>query len=242
MKQPRSVWPIVVAATLGILILCGLGAWQLQRLAQKQELLAEFDRRAGADAVGLSEAKKRQESGENVEFLKVSVTGRFLHDAEKYMIGVFDGNPAWEVVTPLVTADNTLILVDRGLVPDEKRNPATRPEDNPVGSVAITGILRLHPNGRGPFSPDNDIKANMWFWWDVPAMLDATPAPGAKSAPFVLHMIPVAGQKNFPRPAALRAAIPNNHLQYAITWFALALVLAAIAGLFIRGHIKKSGA
>ncbi|MBC8038620.1 MAG: hypothetical protein H7X89_15540, partial [Rhizobiales bacterium] len=59
---------------------------------------------------------------------------------------------------------------------------------------------------------------------------------------FVLHVMPVADQNGFPRPAVPRAALANNHLQYAITWFSLALVLAVIAGLVVRGQMKKSGA
>lgn len=243
MTKTRSIWPVVIVSALGILILCGLGAWQLQRLAHKQTLLAEIRHRSAADPVALSEAVRLHESGENVEFMKVSATGRFLHESERHLIGVFDGTPAWEVVTPLLTADNTVVLVDRGFVPDEKRNPATRDGGNPTGVVEVIGMVGSHPEGRGTFHPDNDVGANMWFWWDVPAMLDSITIPaGVKPAPFVLHIFPVAGESGLPRPVALQAALRNNHLQYAITWFALALVLAVIAGLFIRGQMKKSGA
>jgi surfeit locus 1 family protein len=242
-SQTRSIWPVLVASSFVILVLCGLGAWQLQRLAHKQALLDEIGRRALADPVELSEAIKLQQTGKNIEFMKVWARGRFLHDAEKHMIAALDGNPAWEVVTPLITTYNVLILVVRGLVPDEKRNSAKRAEGNPAGEVEIAGIIINNKGKRGLFTPDNDIKGNMWFWWDVPAMLASTAAPpGASPALFVLHVMPVAGEKDLPRPAVPRAALRNNHLQYAITWFSLALVLAVIAGLFIRGQMKKSGA
>ncbi|MGH6821054.1 MAG: SURF1 family protein, partial [Methylocella sp.] len=123
--RPR-IWPVVLLAMIGVLILCGLGFWQVQRLAYKQALLGEIDRRGMADPIDLSEAAKHHASGENVEFLKAAAQGRFLHHAEKLMIATLEGNAAWEVVTPLLTADNILVLVDRGLVPDEQRNPATR--------------------------------------------------------------------------------------------------------------------
>ncbi len=241
MSKRRSIWPIIIASALGIAILCGLGAWQLQRLAHKQALLTEIDRRNMADPIDLSEAIRLYESGENVEFMKVSASGRFLHENEKHLMAVFDGNPGWEVVTPLLTANDILVLVDRGLVPGAMRDRATRTETN--SEVEVTSIIRGHSEGRGPFSPDNDAKANMWFWWDVPAMLESTTMPQAvKPAPFVLHVIPVAGEGGFPRPVALRAALRNNHLQYAITWFALAVVLAVMAGLFAYGEMRKSGA
>jgi len=242
-SEPRSIWPVVIVSALGVLILCGLGAWQLQRLAHKQALLAEIRHRSAADPVTLSEVIRLYESGENVEFMKVSAAGRFLHESERHLIGVFDGNPAWEVVTPLLTADNTVVLVDRGFVPDERRDPSTRAGGNPTAVVEVIGIVGSHREGRGAFHPDNDVSANMWFWWDVSAMLDSTTMPaGAKPAPFVLHIVPVAGESGLPRPVALQAALRNNHLQYAITWFALALALAVIAGLVIRGQMKKSGA
>lgn len=240
MNGARSIWPVVLVSALGFVILCGFGVWQLQRLGEKQALLAEIERRSAAAPVDLSQAMKLHESGENVEFLKVSATGQFLHDSEKHLIGVFDGGPAWEVVTPLLTQDNIVVLVDRGFVPDDKRDPASRPESNPPGAVEITGILRSHREGPGAFSPDNDVKANMWFWWDVPAMLESMPKPpDTRPASFVLHVVPVVGEVGLPRPVPLQAALRNNHLQYVITWFALALALAVIAGLFVR-QMKKS--
>ncbi|MGH6855400.1 MAG: SURF1 family protein [Aestuariivirga sp.] len=234
----RRIWPFVTTAALGFLILCGLGIWQVQRLAYKEALLAEIDARGLAEPVDLSEAVKRLEAGKNIEFLKISARGQFLHGSEKRLFGVFNGAPAWEVVTPMVTADQTLLLVDRGFVPDN-----VRIERAPEGDVAVTGLLRTHGGKRGFFSPDNDSKANMWFWWDVPAMLADTPVPsGIKSLSLALHLLPVAGEGGFPRPAEPKAAFRNHHLGYAITWFSLAAVLAVIAFLFIRGEMKKSGA
>lgn len=239
----RRVWPVALTAALGIAVLLGLGLWQVQRLAGKQALLAEIDRRATAEPVDISTVLERQAAGETIEFLKVSTTGHYLHNAEKLMIAVYDGNPAWEVVTPLVTSDKTMVLVDRGLVPDDLRDRVRRPDGNPQGDVTVTGIVRSHMAKRGFFSPENDVGANMWFWWDVPAMLASTTiAPNAKPAPFVLHLLPVAGDKSFPRPQAAEAGLHNNHLQYAITWFSLALALLVIAGLYSRGLMKESGA
>ena len=239
----RRIWPVVLTAALGIAVLLGLGLWQVQRLAEKQALLAELDRRATAEPVDISTALERQAAGETTEFLKVSTTGHYLHDAEQLMIAVFDGNPAWEVVTPLVTSNKTMVLVDRGLVPDELRDRGKRLEGSPQGDVTVTGIIRSHMARRGFFSPENDVEANMWFWWDVPALLASTTiAPDAKPATFVLHLLPVAGDKSFPRPQAAKAGLNNNHLQYAITWFSLAMVLLVIAGLYSRGLLKESGA
>ncbi|HUR42617.1 MAG TPA: SURF1 family protein, partial [Aestuariivirga sp.] len=146
--------------------------------------------------------------------------------------------PAWDIVTPMVTTDGKLVLIDRGLAPDDGK-PLFRPQ----GEVEVTGIIRGHDGKRGYFDLDNDPGSNMWSWWDVPAMLADTPvALGVERVPFVLHLIPRVEQPGFPRPSAPAAVVSNNHLQYAITWFSLAGVLAVIAGLFIRGEMRKSGA
>jgi surfeit locus 1 family protein len=243
MSGTRSIWPVVVTAAIGIAVLCLLGAWQLQRMSWKQALLAEIAVRGRSESIGLTEVLKRRSAGEGVEFLKLSVKGHYLHETEKLVMSVFDGNPAWDVVTPLVTAEQQLILVDRGLVPDDLRDPAKRAKTNPAGDVEVAGVIRDHSTARGFFSPDNDVKANQWFWWDVPAMLAATQLPpGVTAVPFVLHVSPVAGGKSFPRPQPAAAGLHDNHLQYAMTWFALALVLLAIAGLYVRGQMKKTGA
>jgi surfeit locus 1 family protein len=139
----------------------------------------------------------------------------------------------------MLTGDNILVLVDRGVLPEGMSDATSRPSE----IVEVTGLIRTHREGRGPFMPDNDVKSGTWLWWDVPAMLqDMASPPGAEAAAFVLHLTPSTDQTGFPRPLALRSAIPNNHLQYAITWFSLALALAVTAGLFIAGQMKKSGA
>jgi surfeit locus 1 family protein len=180
--------------------------------------------------------------GEDIEFLKVRATGQFLHDQEKLLIAVYDGNPGWEVVTPLVTTDGTLLLIDRGLIPDGLRDRAKRADGNPEGVVEVTGVIRKHNGGPGLFSPDNDPHANMWFWWDIPAMLAATKTTIPLGVePYVVQLLPAEGS-GFPKPQAIDAGLRNNHLQYAITWFSLALALAVIAFLYVRGQTKKSGA
>jgi surfeit locus 1 family protein len=195
--------------------------------------------RAAAAPVDLLQAMKLSRLGESIEFMKVSAQGRFLHESEKHLLSTYEGTPAWEVVTPLLTATNTLILVDRGVIPEGMKDAASRPSE----VVKITGVIRTHREGRGPFTPENDVKSGIWLWWDVPAMLQYTMSPPrTEAAPFVLHLTPGTDQTGFPRPLAFRSAIPNNHLQYAITWFSLAMALAIIASLLIAGAMKKPGA
>ncbi len=92
---------------------------------------------------------------------------------------------------------------------------------------------------RGPLTPDNDPEANIWYWWDVPAMLAfAHIGTDARAAPFVLHLVP-DDVKGLPRPVAVDASLTNNHLQYALTWFALAFLLIVMSGLPIRQTLRE---
>lgn len=234
------VWQILIAAALGVILLVGLGMWQLQRLAWKEALIAERDMRIAAAPVSLDAALKEFDADRSVEFMRVEADGTFQHKAEAFMLDTEGGVPGFEVVTPLASADGIVVLVDRGFVPEPLKDPAKRPESQPQGAVKVTGILRRHVGGRGPFTPDNDPDGNMWYWWDIPAMLAyADVAPDARVAPFVLHVQPGEGPKTLPAPVAVDDSLTNNHLQYALTWFSLAIVLVIMAGLLIRQTIRK---
>jgi len=239
-KKPR-IWPVLLASGLGIAVLVFLGVWQVERLAWKEALIAGIERRAANPPTTLADALARQAKGEDIEFLKVSVSGRFQHEQEKHLISVYESGPGWEIVTPLYMADGAMVLVDRGVVPAELKEASSRAASDPQGDVTLMGIVKSHGYGRGMFDPDNDPHGNMWFWWDVPAMIAGSP-PAVSSAPFVLQLLPAPGDKSFPRPQPPGAGLVNNHLQYAITWFSLALALAVIAGLYLRGQMKKSDA
>jgi surfeit locus 1 family protein len=226
-----------LAALLGIVLLCGLGIWQLQRLAWKEALIAEIAGREAAAAVpyaGIDPATVP-------DFTRVTVEGRYLPQNSRFLITTFDGGPGWQVVTPLAIDGGAVLLVDRGAIATADR---ARIEGEAMSAhLTLAGILRHHGEPRGPFAPDNDVQANSWYWWDVPAMLAAMKLPdGARPSPVVLQLLPEDGVDQFPAPQPPTANLHNNHLQYAVTWFSLAAVLAAIAFLFIRGHIKKTTA
>ena len=229
-----------VAAAVGIVLLCTLGIWQLERLAWKEALLAQIEARLKAPPVSIDDVMKSMAGGGDVEFVKVAGRGQFLQSQSKLLIASFDGGVGWDVVTPLLMADDTVMLVDRGIIPGDQRATATQG----TGETSdVTGIIRRHGAPRGTFSPDNDVAGNNWYWWDVPAMLSSIKSPdGARPLPVVLQLLPVEGDRSFPRPQAPSANLSNNHLQYAITWFALAAVLALIAFIFIRGQMKKTAA
>jgi surfeit locus 1 family protein len=232
------VWQILIATVLGVALLVGLGVWQLQRLQWKEALIAERDSRLAATPVMLEQALQDFDAERSVEFLKVEVTGTFQNDAELFLLTTEGGTPGFEVITPLMSRDGIVILTDRGFISESLKDPLKRPESRSSGEVTVTGILRRHVQSRGPFTPDNDPEANIWYWWDVPAMLAFANIGGeTRVAPFVLHLLPGDG-KSLPRPVAVDANLTNNHRQYALTWFALAILLIVMSGLLIRQTLR----
>jgi surfeit locus 1 family protein len=131
------------------------------------------------------------------------------------------------------------VLVDRGFVPDELKDPSARPQGQIENVTSVTGIVRV-PDKQGLFTPDNEPKANRWFWRDWPAMTRALfPAGTIGIAPFFLEAddTPIPG--GWPKGGQTRLDIPNDHLQYAITWFLLAAGLLVIYVFYVLAAYRR---
>lgn len=235
---PR-VWPALLASVIGISILVTLGFWQLERLQWKESLLALLAANAAAEPVDLREAEAIQAQGGDIEFLKVKFSGIYLHDDWKKMISTFGGSQGWIIITPAVSVTGRPVLVDRGRVPVAMLESFDKPE----GLQEIIGIARSYTRGKGYFDPENDPAANLWYWWDVPAMFAASAVPeGLKPMPFVVQVLPGTTAAEFPAPQEPRTNLTNNHLGYAITWFGLALTLAGVATAYLIEIRKRKPA
>jgi surfeit locus 1 family protein len=235
-ERPPRIWPVLIAALAGTVILLWLGVWQVQRLQWKEALLAQLDANAAAAPIDLATAVKQAEEGRDMEFVRVSFPARFRHDGWMKMISTYERGQGWTIITPADTPDGWTVIVDRGRIPGQLVDSFDRPE----GEVILDGVLRAHRSGKAYFDPDNDAAANMWYWWDVPAMLAAGGAPGgAKPFPFVVQLLPASGTGGFPKPEEPKAKLANNHLGYAITWFGLAATLIGVAGFYVYDLRKR---
>jgi surfeit locus 1 family protein len=227
----RLALPATLAA-VGLAILIGLGLWQLERLAWKNALIATLETRL-ADAAQPLPPKDRWASltPAQDEFRRVSFTARFLHDKEAAIFAGSSGlrpdvkGVGYWIVTPAQLADGSVVMVNRGFVPEEKRAPLSRPEGQTEGSATLIGVLRW-PEQRGLFTPRDQPDHNLWFVRDHHAIAAARGLQNV--APFYVDLESPRPPGDLPRPGALQVALPNNHLQYALTWFALALALAAV--------------
>jgi len=198
--------PLLIGAG-GIAILISLGVWQIERLAWKEAILADIEARIAAPAGPLPAPGTAPEPYQPVAVEGV-IEGRELH----VLVSRRDAGAGYRIVSALETEGGRRILVDRGFVPMEAKDtgrPATR--------VSVEGNLH-EPDERLASTPANDIERNIWFARDVPQM-----AKTLGTEPLLLIARTPTGQGVDPMPVGTEG-IPNDHLEYAITWFSLALV------------------
>ena len=233
----KSLVRLTVLMLVAFAVLIGLGVWQLQRLHWKEGLIAEIETRTKSKPISLDQAIAIAREGHHPSYYRVKVEGRFDHTKELYLYAVSEGRAGWHVITPLKTEDGEVVLIDRGFVPDELRNPASRAAGELDGVLAVTGIVRV-PEAQGSFTPDNEVGANRWFWRDLQAMSRATGA--GEVAPFFLEAEKSNVPGGWPEGGQTRLELPNNHLQYAITWFLLAACLLVVYGVYVRSLYRPS--
>lgn len=220
--RPLLVPTLVTAA--GLVLCTGLGIWQLQRLEWKEALIATMQARIAAPAISLDEALAL--GPQEAEWRHVRVTGRFLYDKEAYLFAPGpDGAPGLHVITPLMGADGSAVLIDRGFVPERLRDPDVRGEGQVAGEVSVSGVLRAN-HAPGIFTPEPDLVSRLWFARDAGAMAAALGVHIA--APLVIEADSAPNPGGWPLGGGTRLDIPNDHLGYALTWFGLALALLAV--------------
>jgi surfeit locus 1 family protein len=231
----RSLLAPGLATLAALAILLGLGTWQLERRAWKEALIAQIDARAHGEAGEITpEASWTGWRPEADEFRKVRVAGTFLHGQEALVHGLAPaarGAPVqgFYLFTPLRLAGGAVVLVNRGFLPTELRDPATRPGSQPEGEAIVTGILRA-PEQRSWFTPQDAPDHNRFFARD-PARIAA--AKGlSRAAPFYVEADATLNPGGWPRGGQTRLDLPNNHLQYALTWYGLALTLVCVFAAF----------
>jgi surfeit locus 1 family protein len=218
-----GLWP-TAATLLGLIVLAALGTWQIERLAWKRDLIA---RREAQLAAPVEPLPASAEDWRSWDFRPVVVHGEFRHDLEQlFGVAAIDGQVGHHVLTPLVRQDGAAVLVDRGWVPADRAHPAARREGQLAGPVRVSGIARYRGDDRpGWFTPDNQPIEHRWYWFDLPALEDAL---GLELVPVVVEADASPNPGGLPLGGQTRTELPNNHLQYAITWYGLAAALFAI--------------
>ena len=231
-----SLWPTVISVP-ALALLLGLGTWQLQRLAWKQALIVKLDLRLAAPVTDLPAGFG---DPDGLEYRRARAAGRFLHHREMYLLGYSpQGAAGFYVVTPLARAVGPPVLVNRGWVPPALKDPARRPHSLPPGEVAVEGVVRKAQTA-GWFTPENEPHNNQWFVL-VPSEMGR--AAGLEAvAPVYLQATAAEGATGYPAGLPVRLKLRNAHLQFALTWYALALALGVIYVLYHRGRGRQEPA
>jgi surfeit locus 1 family protein len=225
---------------VGLALLIGLGVWQLERKAWKEALIDAIARRMNAPPVPLPQRWATLAAAHD-EFTRVTFRAAFEHDEALVFAGAsafrpdVSGTGYW-VFAPARLSDGARVAVNRGFVPEANKDPATRAAGLVTGPVEMVGALRW-PEHAGAFTPAGDPGRNLWFARDQLAI--AAAKGWGNVAPFYLELEGPPPPGGLPQPGRLSVNLPNNHLQYALTWFALAVVLAAVFTAFARARRRE---
>lgn len=220
----KLIGPLILGVG-GAAILISLGVWQVQRLAWKEGILAAIEARIN-DVAGPLPVVPLKETD---QYLPVTITGHFGETGLRVLAGLKQIGPGHRLIRRFETGDRS-ILVDRGFLRDGTAIP-----EAPAGDVTIRGNL-IWPDETDGFTPPPDISGGLWFARDVPAM-----AAALGTEPVLV----VASEVSYdPEPVLLAPVstegIPNDHRNYAITWFSLAAIWLAMTGYLIYRTMRPN--
>ena len=236
-RRTWRFWAGLVLVPIALVILLSLGTWQVNRLHWKETLLSDIQERSTAAPVDVTELERLIAAGEPIDYRHATASGEYLHDKERHFLATFEGQSGFYLYTPLQLADGRYLFVNRGFVPYDRKDPASRPESLVAGEQTVTGLARAELQEKpSSLVPDNDERANIFYWKDRTRMAASVDLPEDRVLPFFLDAdaSPVAG--GLPKGGVTQIDLPNNHLQYAITWYGLAVALVAVT---IAGLVKR---
>ena len=242
-KRRGGVIEATVFALVGVAILIGLGIWQLDRKVWKENLIHTLNTRLARAPEDLPpRASWPRLVAEGTEYTRVSFPAEFLEGEEALVYTAGSAfrpdvqGPGYWVFAPARLSGGSIVLVDRGFVPLDRKDPASRAQGAPRGTVEIVGVMRW-PEQRGLFTPADDPKSNVWYLREPAAMAAAKKWDAA--APFYIEQESPVPPGGWPKPGKLAVSLPDDHLQYAITWFGLALGLAGVYVTWLAGRLRR---
>ncbi|OSQ35762.1 SURF1 family protein [Thalassospira mesophila] len=239
----RALATRIIIGFIALALFCGfiaLGVWQVERRAWKLALIDRVTTRVAAPAaLAPGRADWAGINAKNDEYRHVTVTGHFLNDQETAVYAATDYGAGFWVMTPLERDDSdTIVMVNRGFVPTDHKDAATRRQGQPDGTVRVTGLLRMD-EADGTALRDNVPQDNRWYSRDVKAMAQFHGLEPANVAPYFIDADNSKNPGGLPLGGLTRITFHNSHLIYAITWFALALMVAAGAVFALRSGKRR---
>ena len=232
-----------VLACAAFVTLIALGTWQLERKAWKEALIDTIEQRVMASPAALP-PRERWTSLDSAddEFRRVTLRGEFLPGREGRVYTVGSGlredikGPGYFAFAPVRLADGSVVVVNRGYVANAQPDATLKPIGLAAGTVELVGAMRW-PEAPGWFVTGHDVRADLWFARDHLAM--AAFYGWGPVAPFYIDQEAPVPAGGVPRPSPLKVNLRNEHLQYALTWFGLAAVLAVVFAIWMRSRRRE---
>jgi surfeit locus 1 family protein len=231
----------VTLAILGaaFVILMSLGTWQVERLHWKEALIAEIEARRAAPPISTDAAAAIVGKGGDVDYTAISAKGHFDNAHEFYFLATSDGQPGFYVYVPLLTESGKAVLVNRGFVPEQLKDPARRSDGQLQDEVTVTGLARARLAEKpSSLVPENEPANDLYFWKDMDAMASKAGIDRAHLLPFFIDADNSPNPGGYPQGGVTQIDLPNSHLSYAMTWYGLALVMLVIAVLAFRKQAR----
>jgi surfeit locus 1 family protein len=242
-RGPRSTPALALLAFAGVLLFAlfaALGAWQLERRAWKLALIERVEARVHAPP---ADAPPRAEwpriNAAEHEYRHVRLEGVFLHEREALVQASTRLGPGYWVLTPLRTERGDWVLVNRGFVPPEFKTRASRTASETQGEDRVIGLLRLSEPG-GSLLRRNVPAEDRWYSRDVDAIAKARKVVEGPVAPYFVDAAAADDQTQWPRGGLTVVRFNNHHLQYALTWFAMAAMLAGVGLWLWRAERRRT--
>ncbi|NKL01268.1 SURF1 family protein [Rhizobium leguminosarum bv. viciae] len=231
---PRRRLPVFtgILVLIALAILISLGTWQVERLHWKEGLIADIAARQAASPVPLADIEAMAAAGGDIEYRKVTATGRYINNKERHFFATWRGQTGFYVYTPLELADGRILFVNRGFVPYDNKEPEMRMQGQLTGEQTVTGLAR-EKLARKPswVVPDNDVAKNIFYWKDLDVMAESVGLEKAKVIAFFVDADSTPNPAGLPIGGVTQVDLPNDHLQYAFTWYGLAAVLLVVVAI-----------
>lgn len=234
-SKPARIWPMSLAVLIALAILISLGTWQLNRLAWKENLIATVTERLAMEPAQAPGPKEWSEvSRDSHLYRPVQVSGHYDHEREVHVWFALNDpkggplyGPGYLILTKFTTSDGWDVIVNRGFVPEGMKDPGSRAVTLAGGEQSISGLVRFD-EPKSWLSPPADKDKNVWIVRQVEEMAQFLELDPKRTAPYWIDLTKGQGEAGLPQGGETVVSFTNNHLQYLLTWYGLALVLIAV--------------
>ncbi|RXF72672.1 SURF1 family protein [Hansschlegelia zhihuaiae] len=235
-RSPAALLAIALATIVAFSGFCALGVWQVERRAWKLDLIGRVEARVhSAPTAAPAPADWPRVNAADDEYRRVRIEGVFERGKDTLVQATTELGAGYWVLSPLRTTDGFSVLVNRGFIPADRKDPASRAAGEPSGETTVVGLLRM-TEPKGGFLRANDPAADLWRSRDVAAISAARGLTDA--APYFIDADAAPNPGGLPVGGLTVVAFRNQHLVYALTWFALAALVAGAAAIVARHEFR----